>query len=992
MNRPLRITADREVRIRGFAEKLGLNYNKLSRKERLTLFLTQIHIHDVLNGGKERISAPTEPPSLEDYQKEVKRENPSLAGRELDKQVQEAERQHAELLEVSQIADSVPPVLVDLDKVQAKDTIEAIDTADEKEAPDAVLRAARDIALNPSIGAFEISKAPGSSADEQRSHCWEIIRNFFDSNSQEVTIQGVTEMIVARKLNRSVGWLTADHLQTLQDALGRVPERTQGLQDKKGNITFGDLGIGMGRPTSTPIKKLDMTEANSQFFKGIQSSDDLPDVRLEARPRTNPFKPLIRAIDKIKSDLTDHPDVDATRQIFQFLRKVLRMIELASQQIRRVTQVYPRFLQVPRNQEVLVEYMTDRFLFELLVDTISKLREVMIMDERLNEELTAWILEDGYLTQIVVDNLVDSYPLAQETNFPERTLPPYVTKLNEYYLTRLSQDVRQKYDHLSGEFWQVLNDNLEAPGGVRMYTLRLMTQECLNNQVTEAGHQLMVEPVMTALGQQTATPTAIVQQALRGEKITSEDKYRAILNEAASRKKELEKQKKDRERQEKENLQLLKEDKNDSDMMQNIAEFNDKIKDMRLDEDTKKMVFQGMLFKSVFQPKEQTPPPAPKGSTIQLKELGIHSLKSYSGDQHEYAIKQFLKRMDTMKRLRKWTDEEAVVAMETLSTGAAAEWWDNQRMAGKAFLSSYEQTKIELLLRWYQSTTLGEKSDIRAKLRYQPEKHKSHLDFYDECERKSFLIHDSGLAMEEDMDVPMTRNEFRKQDTLMSFIAGCSKEIKKEIIKADAKTWPAVKEVVTLTESALRGCENEPRPNQRMLPGYNIGAVEVTPKTAKEAVSAIQNKSEMICYHCSKKGHIKRDCFLLKGTQSGSRSDGSKRNYREGLGGAPEASAVRARRGRFTPRPSARRTQGPNKGRKPFRRFRSSKPPAAPKGRVLSVNTAPLQGNPESNPVKTEVHHHYATPEVSAITSSPKKVSTVEAVPVEGATQSWERM
>ena len=246
MNRPLRITADREVRIRGFAEKLGLNYNKLSRKERLTLFLTQIHIHDVLNGGKERISAPTEPPSLEDYQKEVKRENPSLAGRELDKQVQEAERQHAELLEVSQIADSVPPALVDLDKVQAKDTIEAIGTADEKEAPDAILRAARDIALNPSIGAFEISKAPGSSADEQRSHCWEIIQNFFDSNSQEVTIQGVTEMIVARKLNRSVGWLTADHLQTLQDALGRVPERTHGQLDKKGNITFGDLGIYYG--------------------------------------------------------------------------------------------------------------------------------------------------------------------------------------------------------------------------------------------------------------------------------------------------------------------------------------------------------------------------------------------------------------------------------------------------------------------------------------------------------------------------------------------------------------------------------------------------------------------------------------------------------------------------------------------------------------------------------------------------------------------------
>jgi len=270
MSRPLKITADREVMIRGFAEKLGLNFNKLSRKERLTLYLTQVHIHDVLNGGRERVSAPTQPPTLEDYQKEVKRDNPTLSGKELDKEVQEAERQHAELLEVSQVIDTAPPALVDLDKVQAKDTIEAISTADEKEAPDAVLGAARDIALNPSIGAFEISKAPGASVNEQRNHCWEIIQKFLDSNSQEVTIQKVTEMVVARKLNRSVGWLTTDHLQTLQDALGPVPEKTQAPSDKKGNLTFGDFGVGMGRVThSTPIKKLDMTEA-SQFLKGMQ--------------------------------------------------------------------------------------------------------------------------------------------------------------------------------------------------------------------------------------------------------------------------------------------------------------------------------------------------------------------------------------------------------------------------------------------------------------------------------------------------------------------------------------------------------------------------------------------------------------------------------------------------------------------------------------------------------------------------------------------------
>ena len=990
MRPPLRITSDREVQIRGFAEKLGLDFGRLSRKEKLILLQTQLHIHDVLLGGKERVMAPPQP-TLDDYKKEVHKDNPDATDKELDKKIQEAEQEHNEVLDASRVADSDPPALVNVNKVLTKDMIETISAADEKESPEMVNLLAKAIVLNPSIGAIDVHKAPGATIEDQKEYCWQVILNFLSAKSQQVSIQVVTELVTARKLNRPVGWMKRDLLQTLTDAIGAVPERSEDSSGKKTNVTWGP-GLGVGLFSSTPNKRSDVTEFNSQFLKGMQDLEALPDVRLEARPRSNPYKPLIRAIEKIKADYSDHPDLNETRQVLQFMRRLLRMIETASQQIKRITQVYPRFLQVPRSQEVLVEYMTDRFIFELLTDTISKLREMMVSDGRLDESVTAWIHEDGYLTQIVVENLLESYPLAQESNFVEKVLPPYVVTLNEYYLSRLSQDLRQKYDHLSGEFWQILNEHLEAPGGIRLYTLRLMSQECLNNQITEAGQQLMAEPVMTALAQQTVTPKAIVQQALRGERITSEDKYRAILNEAASRKKEQEKQRKDRENLEKENLQLLREDKKDSDMMQNIAEFQDKIKEMKLDEDTKKMVFQGMLFKSVFQPKDPPPPPAPKGSAIQLKELGIHSLKTFSGDQHEYAIKQFLKRMDMMRKLRKWTDEEAVVAMETLSTGAAAEWWDNQRMANKPFLNSYEQTKIELLLRWYQSTTLGEKSDIRARLKFQPEKHRSHLDFYDECERKSFIIHDSGLAMEDDMDVTMTRGEFRKQDTLMSFIAGCSKEIKREIIRADAKTWPAVKEVVTLTESALRGCENEPRPNQRMLPGYNVGAIEASPKPPKETVSAIQNKPEPVCWHCSKKGHLKRDCFLLKDNDN--KFDGNKKNFRGPSGSLPEASAVRARRGRFVPKSGPRKQPNPGKGRRPFRRFRGPKPQSAPKGRVLSVTTVPSPGVTNEPPVRTEVHHHYTNqgPSLETGVPSSSKVSTVNAVPLGAAAPSWETM
>ena len=79
---------------------------------------------------------------MDDYVTEIKRDNPSIPGRELDKKVQEAERWHTELLGVSQVAESVPPMLVDLDKVQMKDTLEAIGAANEKEAHDTINRMA----------------------------------------------------------------------------------------------------------------------------------------------------------------------------------------------------------------------------------------------------------------------------------------------------------------------------------------------------------------------------------------------------------------------------------------------------------------------------------------------------------------------------------------------------------------------------------------------------------------------------------------------------------------------------------------------------------------------------------------------------------------------------------------------------------------------------------------------------------------------------------
>ena len=225
MRPPLRITSDREVQIRGFAEKLGLDFGKLSRKEKLILLQTQLHIHDVLLGGKERVMVPPQP-TLDDYKKEVHKDNPDATDKELDKKIQEAEQEHNEVLDASRVADSDPPALVNVNKVLTKDMIETISAADEKESPEMVNLLAKAIVLNPSIGAIDVHKAPGATIEDQKEYCWQVILNFLSDKSQQVSIQVVTELVTARKLNRPVGWMNRDLLQTLTDAIGAVPERS----------------------------------------------------------------------------------------------------------------------------------------------------------------------------------------------------------------------------------------------------------------------------------------------------------------------------------------------------------------------------------------------------------------------------------------------------------------------------------------------------------------------------------------------------------------------------------------------------------------------------------------------------------------------------------------------------------------------------------------------------------------------------------------------
>ena len=271
-----------------------------------------------------------------------------------------------------------------------------------------------------------------------------------------------------------------------------------------------------------------------------------------------------------------------------------------------------------------------------------------------------------------------------------------------------------------------------------------------------------------------------------------------------------------------------------------------------------------------------------------LKELGIDGLQPYSGDEAKLPVKSFIRNVDEVKGFKKWSNPVATIAMGKLLIEAAREWYEVVKADRNQEPLEYHELKLGLIKQFYRKITVVEKAKVMASLKFDVTKHKGHLAFLTECERKSHLICDKGFMVENGSEL-ITRNQAREEMVLMHFLAGASPNIRYEVSHSGAETKTEVKEAILRVEEALRAKESEPR--HALLPGYQANEIQWTedslssemrklgyedleinavvrskglPSRGRRAPKGSSSSEKVIqCHYCATVGHKRSECDLL---------------------------------------------------------------------------------------------------------------------------------
>ena len=272
-----------------------------------------------------------------------------------------------------------------------------------------------------------------------------------------------------------------------------------------------------------------------------------------------------------------------------------------------------------------------------------------------------------------------------------------------------------------------------------------------------------------------------------------------------------------------------------------------------------------------------------------LKELGIDGLQPYSGDESKLPVKSFIRNVDEVKGFKKWSNPVATIAMGKLLIEAAREWYEVFKADRNQEPPEYHELKLGLIKQFYRKITVVEKAKVMASLKFDVTKHRGHLAFLTECERKSHLICDKGFMVENGSEL-ITRNQAREEMVLMHFLAGASPNIRYEVSHSGAETKAEVKEAILRVEEALRAKESEPR--HALLPGYQANEITWTEDSLSsemkklgyddlEINAVVRSKGlpgrgrrpnqkgasspEKViqCHYCATIGHKRSECDLL---------------------------------------------------------------------------------------------------------------------------------
>ena len=352
-----------------------------------------------------------------------------------------------------------------------------------------------------------------------------------------------------------------------------------------------------------------------------------------------------------------------------------------------------------------------------------------------------------------------------------------------------------------------------------------------------------------------------------------------------------------------------------------------------LDEASRKKVEETMLQVYVQQMAKGPPKNEEPGVSSSLKELGVDHLTQFAGNEGKYAVKPFLTKVDEIRSFKRWSPQVAAAALGQLLVGTARDWYDNLKKDMNGQPIGYDQLKMALLKEFYRKITIVEKTQIMNSLRFDVAKHRTHLAFLTECEKKSHIIADRGYILDDGSEM-ISRRQAREELVLMFFVSGSAPAIRFEIEHSQAETKEEIKRAVLRQEDAIRAKESNPR--QALEPGYQVHEVtkDILEHEMKELgydqthINAVMRKRPppsgssggsgppegIVCHYCATSGHKRYECEILKrDTQNGTiRAD--KCGPRQGEPPAVEALAKRS--GRKSKAKDKKTTRGRAKGKR----------------------------------------------------------------------------